>query len=47
MIDYLYYEWFDTNNGDNKLDKLISNIRESYSNKHIEFLNILNLITNK
>lgn len=46
-IDYLYYEWFDTNVGENKLDKLIESIKSYYSDKHQYFLNVLDLITNK
>lgn len=46
-IDYLYYEWFETNKGDNKYNRLIDNINKEYTNKHKEFLSVLNLITNK
>lgn len=43
-IDYLYYEWFDSNKGDNKYNKLINSISKSYSKKHIEFLDILTVL---
>lgn len=46
-IDYLYYEWFETNKGDNKYKRLIDNINKEYTNKHKEFLSVLNLIANK
>ncbi len=46
-IDYLYYEWFDTNDGVNKYNKLIKSINNEYTSKHKEFLDILNLITIK
>lgn len=46
-IDYLYYEWFDTNIGNDKFNTLINSINNEYTTKHKEFLNILNLITMK
>ena len=33
-IDYLYYEWFNTNKGKNKYKKLVSSIKSSYTSKH-------------
>lgn len=46
-IDYLYYEWFDNKSSNNKLEDLISSIKSNFTSKHKEFLDILNLITNK
>ena len=43
-IDYLYYEWFGKKSSDNKYEELIKDIKFAYSNKHSEFLEILNLI---
>lgn len=46
-IDYLYYEWFDNMEGYNKYEKLVSDIKRIYTDKHKELLNIINLITVK
>lgn len=43
-IDYLYYEWFNTNNGKNKYKKLVSSIKSSYTSKHEYILELLNLL---
>lgn len=45
-LKYLYYEWFDKkdDNG-NMYEELIRSINSSFSDKHKEFLKILNLIT--
>lgn len=46
-IDYLYYEWFETEEGNNKYEKLTKNIKSKFTNKHEEFLELLNLLTIK
>ena len=46
-IDYLYYEWFDSNDGDDKYFKLVSDLKSKFTDKHIEFLELLNLLTIK
>lgn len=43
-IDYLYYEWFNTNKGKNKYKKLVSSIKNSYTSKHEYILELLNLL---
>lgn len=43
-IDYLYYEWFNTNKGKNKYKKLVSSIKSSYTSKHEYILELLNLL---
>lgn len=43
-IDYLYYEWFNTNKGKNKYKKLVSSIKSSYISKHEYILELLNLL---
>lgn len=43
-IDYLYYEWFNTNKGKNKYKKLVSSIKSSYTSKHEYMLELLNLL---
>ena len=43
-IDYLYYEWFNTNKGKNKYTKLVSSIKSSYTSKHEYILELLNLL---
>lgn len=43
-IDYLYYEWFNTNKGKNKYKKLVSSIKSSYTSKHKYILELLNLL---
>ena len=40
-IDYLYYEWFNTNKGKNKYKKLVSSIKSSYTSKHEYILELL------
>ena len=46
-IDYLYYEWFETEEGNNKYEKLLKAIKNKFTNKHEEFLELLNLLTIK
>lgn len=46
-IDYLYYEWFDTNDGEDKYLKLVKTLKSKFTNKHMEFLELLNLLTIK
>ena len=46
-IDYLYYEWFNTNKGKNKYKKLVSSNKSSYTSKHEYILELLNLLKNK
>lgn len=43
-IDYLYYEWFGNKNSNNKYDALVKDIKKSYSSKHEELLEILDLM---
>lgn len=43
-IDYLYYEWFNTNKGKNKYKKLVSSIKSSYTSNHEYMLELLNLL---
>lgn len=43
-IDYLYYEWFNTNKGKNKYKKLVSSIKNSYTSNHEYILELLNLL---
>lgn len=43
-IDYLYYEWFNTNKGKNKYKKLVSSIKSSYTSKYEYILELLNLL---
>lgn len=43
-IDYLYYEWFNTNKGKNKYKKLVNSIKSSYTSKHEYILELLNLL---
>lgn len=43
-IDYLYYEWFNTNKGKNKYKNLVSSIKSSYTSKHEYILELLNLL---
>ena len=42
-IDYLYYEWFDKVES-NKYEMLVKDIKKSFSNKHLEFLELTNLM---
>ncbi len=44
-IDYLYYEWFDSNEGNLKYEKLLKDLKKSFTSKHLEFLDLLNLLT--
>lgn len=46
-IDYLYYEWFDTNDGDDKYIALIKALKSKFTYKHMNFLELLNLLTIK
>lgn len=46
-INYLYYEWFDTNIGEDKYLKLVKTLKNKFTNKHMEFLELLNLLTIK
>ncbi len=46
-IDYLYYEWFERQDGVNKYDKLVSSLKKEFSYRHLEFLDLLNLLTIK
>jgi len=43
-IEYLYYEWFNTNKGKNKYKKLVSSIKSSYTSNHEYMLELLNLL---
>lgn len=45
-IKYLYFEWFDKRSEkDNLYEELVNDIKDNFSKKHKEFLNILKLIT--
>ncbi len=45
-IKYLYFEWFDKRSEkDDLYEELVKNIKDNFSEKHKEFLNILKLIT--
>lgn len=44
LISYLYYEWFKSNNKNNKYDLLLNAIDSDFSNKHTELLKIINLL---
>lgn len=46
-IDYLYYEWFNTNTGVDKYEKLVKGLKASFTARHMEFLELLNLLTIK
>lgn len=46
-IDYLYFEWFDTNEGDNKYSKLVNALKSNFTNKHLEMLELLNILAIK
>ena len=46
-IDYLYYEWFDSSNGVNKYETLIKDLKKEFTKKHLEFLELLHLLTIK
>lgn len=46
-INYLYYEWFETEEGVNKYDRLVKDIKSKFTSKHKEFLELLNLLTIK
>lgn len=46
-VDYLYYEWFEKEDGLNKYEKLVKSIKTKFTNKHDEFLELLNLLTIK
>ena len=46
-IDYLYYEWFDSNDGSDKYCALVKDLKKHFSDKHISFLELLNLLTIK
>lgn len=46
-IDYLYYEWFNKQEGSNKYDKLVSSLKKKFTSKHLDFLDLLNLLTIK
>lgn len=46
-IDYLYYEWFDTNDGEDKYSELVKDLKVKFTDKHLEFLELLNLLTMK
>ena len=43
-IDYLYYEWFNTEVGSDKYKCLVNDIKKRYSFKHIDFLETLNMV---
>lgn len=48
LIEYLYYEWFlKKPKGKNAYNELIKDINKKVSDKHYEFLNLLNLIKAK
>lgn len=44
IIDYLYYEWFNTTKGINKYDKLVNAIKGEFSVKHKNVYEIINLM---
>ena len=46
-ISYLYYEWFDKSDGENKYEKLVNDLKKSFTSKHLEILDVLNLLTVK
>ena len=47
VIDYLYYEWFNSNRCKNKYEKLLSILDSEYSNKHEELYNVIKLLNCK
>ena len=44
IIDYLYYEWFNKYDGNNKYEKLVKDLKNKFTDKHLEFLDLLNLM---
>lgn len=46
-IDYLYYEWFNKQEGNDKYEKLVTSLKKEFTNRHLEFLDLLNLLTIK
>lgn len=44
-IDYLYYEWFEKEEGERKYYKLVSDLKKGFTSKHKEFLELLHLLT--
>ena len=43
-IDYLYYEWFDKKDGKNKYESLVKDLKKRFTSRHLEFLELLNLL---
>lgn len=46
-IDYLYYEWFDTDKGNNKYEELVNDLQKGFTSKHLEMKKLINLLTVK
>lgn len=46
-IDYLYYEWFDKKEGNNKFESLVKDLKKRFTNRHLELLELINLLTVK
>jgi hypothetical protein len=43
-ISYLYYEWFERQDGVNKYDSLVKDLKSGFTNKHLEFMELLELL---
>ena len=47
-LSYLYFEWFNKENtNENFYEELINNIKQGYSQKHEDFIKLLNIIESK
>jgi len=46
-IEYLYYEWFDKKDSDNMYNDLVKDIKSVFTDKHKEFLDVINLLAVK
>lgn len=44
LIDYIYYEWFNKNNYNNKYDCLVNAVKKEYSFKHEKILKIIEIV---
>lgn len=44
-LSYLYYEWFERQDGINKYETLVKDLKRKFTNKHNEFLELLDLLT--
>lgn len=48
LLEYLYYEWYCKKITNNKYyNKLIKDIKKEYTEKHVKYLKLLNLVCNK